>query len=103
MIKTNAPAKLQHYFGGVWKASKASEYANVVNPATLEVLSTVPMASDDDVEAVVQSAAAAFPGWRRTPPEDRIQYPRTTRFESKPIRKPQAYSLVNLLLRTVHF
>jgi malonate-semialdehyde dehydrogenase (acetylating)/methylmalonate-semialdehyde dehydrogenase len=27
-----------------------------------------------DVDAVVRSAAEAFPEWRRTPPEDRIQY-----------------------------
>jgi len=69
----SAPRKLEHYFGG-WKASKTTQYQDVVNPATAETLAQVPLAGTEDVEAVVQAAAAAFPEWRRTPPEDRIQY-----------------------------
>src|ERR1700685_3835068 len=68
------PRELTNHFGGEWKRSQASEYQGVVNPATAEVLARVPLGSSEDVDAVVQSAAAAYPGWRRTPPEDRIQY-----------------------------
>jgi malonate-semialdehyde dehydrogenase (acetylating) / methylmalonate-semialdehyde dehydrogenase len=62
------------YFGGKWKPSVSAEYSKVINPATAEVLAHAPVCTREDVDAVVGSAAAAFPAWRRTPPEDRIQY-----------------------------
>src|SRR3954470_21209655 len=65
--------KLTHYINGQWARSEASEWREVVNPATGEVLASVPMGAADDVNAAVEAAAAAFPEWRRTPPEDRIQ------------------------------
>jgi malonate-semialdehyde dehydrogenase (acetylating)/methylmalonate-semialdehyde dehydrogenase len=68
------PRELTNHFGGEWKRSQANEYLGVVNPATAEVLARVPLGSAEDVDAVVKAAAAAYPGWRRTPPEDRIQY-----------------------------
>ena len=47
----------------------------MVNPATGETLARSPIASKEDVNAAVTAAAAAaYPAWRRTPPEDRIQY-----------------------------
>ena len=36
-------------------------------------MADVPLSNADDVNAAVEAAAAAFPAWRRTPPEDRIQ------------------------------
>jgi malonate-semialdehyde dehydrogenase (acetylating)/methylmalonate-semialdehyde dehydrogenase len=45
-----------------------------MNPANGELLARVPHAQASDVAAVIEHAAAAFPAWRRTPPEDRIQY-----------------------------
>lgn len=70
----SAASELMNYSGGNWNRSKASEYLDVINPATAEKLAAVPMSTRNDVGAVVQAAAAAYPGWRRTPPEDRIQY-----------------------------
>ena len=67
-------AELLNYAGGAWIRSAASDYLPVVNPATSERLAGVPSGTKEDVDAVVRAAAAAFPGWRRTPPEDRIQY-----------------------------
>ena len=43
----------------------------VVNPATEDVVATVPEAGASGVDAAVASAAAAFDGWRRTTPKDR--------------------------------
>jgi malonate-semialdehyde dehydrogenase (acetylating) / methylmalonate-semialdehyde dehydrogenase len=68
-----APAKLPHYINGSWVDSTASEWISVVNPATGDDIATVPLAGSKEVDAAVEAAAAAFPGWRRTPPEDRIQ------------------------------
>lgn len=46
----------------------------LTNPATNEPIANVPLAEAHDVDDAVAAAAAAFPGWRRTPPQERIQY-----------------------------
>src|SRR3984885_8105047 len=66
--------ELTHYYRGTWRGSKSLDFRQVVNPATGETLARSPMAGKDDVDAAVAAAAAAYPEWRRTPPEDRIQY-----------------------------
>ncbi len=65
---------LLNYIGGAWQKSSATEFVNVTNPATAELLGRTPVSTKADVEAAVQAAAAAFPAWRRTPPGERIQY-----------------------------
>ncbi len=65
--------RIPHFIGGQWTASKASEWQDVVNPATGATLAKVPLADAAEVDAAVEAAAAAFPAWRRTPAEDRIQ------------------------------
>jgi malonate-semialdehyde dehydrogenase (acetylating)/methylmalonate-semialdehyde dehydrogenase len=65
--------RLTNFIGGQWTESSASDWREVVNPATAEILATVPMSGTAEVNAAVEAAAAAFPEWRRTPPEDRIQ------------------------------
>jgi malonate-semialdehyde dehydrogenase (acetylating)/methylmalonate-semialdehyde dehydrogenase len=65
--------KLTNFINGRWADSHATEWRDVINPATAEVLASVPMGSAADVNAAVEAASAAFPEWRRTPPEDRIQ------------------------------
>jgi malonate-semialdehyde dehydrogenase (acetylating)/methylmalonate-semialdehyde dehydrogenase len=66
-------ARLTNYINGRWTDSSATEWRDVINPATGETLAQVPMADAAEVNAAVEAAAAAFPEWRRTPPEDRIQ------------------------------
>ncbi len=65
--------KIPNYIDGRWQDSTASEWQNVVNPATGEVLAGVPLSSRDEVATAIAAAAAACPEWRRTPPQDRIQ------------------------------
>src|SRR5450631_1791257 len=65
--------KLTNYINGQWTDSRSSEWRDVVNPATGEILASVPLADAAEVATAVEAAAAAFPEWRRTPPEDRIQ------------------------------
>jgi len=67
-------SQLHNYINGRWSRSTASEYLNVINPASAEVLAQTPLSTGEDVNAAVEAAAAAFPEWRRTPPEERIQY-----------------------------
>ena len=61
-------------YAGSWRSSDVQDCADVINPATREKLARVPLGSKKDVDAVVQAAASAFPEWRRTPAEERIQY-----------------------------
>ena len=65
--------RLTNFINGRWTDSPATEWRDVINPATGEVLAQVPMADAQEVNQAVEAAAAAFPEWRRTPPEDRIQ------------------------------
>jgi malonate-semialdehyde dehydrogenase (acetylating)/methylmalonate-semialdehyde dehydrogenase len=65
--------RLTNYINGRWTDSSTSEWRDVTNPATGELLAQVPLSDTAEVNAAVESAAAAFPEWRRTPPEDRIQ------------------------------
>jgi malonate-semialdehyde dehydrogenase (acetylating)/methylmalonate-semialdehyde dehydrogenase len=65
--------KLSDFINGVWTTSPASEWREVVNPATGEVLASVPLGNAAVVNAAVEAASKAFVEWRRTPPEDRIQ------------------------------
>jgi malonate-semialdehyde dehydrogenase (acetylating) / methylmalonate-semialdehyde dehydrogenase len=65
--------KLTNFINGRWTDSPSTDLRDVVNPATGEVLAQVPLADANEVNQAVESAAAAFPEWRRTPPEDRIQ------------------------------
>jgi len=65
--------KVPHYINGSWVESTSSEWQDVTNPATGEVLARVPLAHLCEVAAAIDAAASAYPDWRRTPPEDRIQ------------------------------
>ena len=65
--------KVPNYINGQWVDSRASEWADVTNPATGETIARTPLSNSAEVAAAVEAAAAAFPEWRRTPPEDRIQ------------------------------
>ncbi len=61
-------------YAGSWRPSDVQDCADVINPATREKLARVPLGSKKDVDAAVHAAASAFPEWRRTPAEERIQY-----------------------------
>jgi malonate-semialdehyde dehydrogenase (acetylating)/methylmalonate-semialdehyde dehydrogenase len=51
---------------GEFVESKTSEWREVVNPATQEVLARVPFATADEIEAAIAGAAEAFKSWRKT-------------------------------------
>ncbi|AOY96078.1 methylmalonate-semialdehyde dehydrogenase (acylating) [Cupriavidus sp. USMAA2-4] len=52
---------------GEWVESAATEFRQVVNPATQEVLARVPLATAAEVNAAVGAAQQAFATWRHTP------------------------------------
>src|SRR5947199_5257894 len=57
--------------GGEWREATAHEQLEVVNPATEEIVDTVPAASPEDVELAVATAKRAFAEWSRTDAEHR--------------------------------
>ena len=71
---TTQVAELQNYVNGAWRRPATTEYLDVLNPATAEVLARTPLSTRTDVDAAVQAAAGAFAAWRRTPPGERVQY-----------------------------
>ncbi len=57
--------------GGEWRQAASSEELEVVNPATEEVVSSVPSGSSADVELAVETAKRALPEWAATDVEKR--------------------------------
>jgi aldehyde dehydrogenase (NAD+) len=55
----------EHWIGGAW-ASGSGERIEVLNPATGEVVATVPAGTPEDVDRAVAAARAALPGWSAT-------------------------------------
>ncbi len=60
--------RLPMWVGGHPHSPTTTRYGEVTNPATGEVIRHVPYGNAADVDAAVQSAAAAFPGWAASPP-----------------------------------
>ena len=65
---------MRNYVQGEWQQSAAVESLAVLNPATGEELGRTPLSPAAEVDAAVQAARRAFPGWRRVPVTERIQY-----------------------------
>ena len=70
---TGTAGTLQLYIGGRWVESTAKVTGEVRNPATNELLARVPMGGAEDVDRAVQAALKAYPGWRATPPVNRVR------------------------------
>lgn len=65
---------VRNYINGEWISSISREYLEITNPATAELLGKVPLSIPNDVDEAAQSAAMAFPMWKRVPPLERVQY-----------------------------
>ena len=72
--KAGDAAVLQNFIGGRWVSPQASGRLDVTNPANGEVLARVPLSGQEDVEAAVSAASAAFPDWQARPVGDRTQF-----------------------------
>jgi len=57
---------LHHWRNGKAFEGTADRFSDVTNPASGEVTAHLALATEDDVNAVVDAAAAAFPKWRDT-------------------------------------
>lgn len=63
-----------NYINGAWVPGSSSTVMDIVNPANQESIAQVALSEEADTTGAIEAAAAAFPDWRTTPPQDRIQY-----------------------------
>lgn len=66
--------EILNYINGEWIKPEVREYVDVVNPATGQVIAKTPLCGKDVVDVAAKAASEAFPAWRRTPVQDRVQY-----------------------------
>lgn len=63
----------QMFIGGEWRDAVSGETLNSVNPATEEVIATIPNASDADIDLAVEAAQEGLREWQSYPPMKRTQ------------------------------
>lgn len=61
------PLKVPNLIGGKFVDSQACAIIDVINPATQEVVSEVPLTTYEEFKAAVSAAKQAYPSWRNTP------------------------------------
>lgn len=62
------------YYGGQWHEALSGKRKEVTNPATGEVVGSVPAASREDAARAIDSAAEAFPDWSERTASERSQF-----------------------------
>ncbi|MEU0490316.1 aldehyde dehydrogenase family protein [Nocardiopsis sp. NPDC006139] len=62
------------YIDGAWRDSASDEALDVIDPATEQVIDTVPAGDPKDVDAAVAAAAAALPAWSALAPGRRVTH-----------------------------
>lgn len=67
----NGVPRYRHFINGQWVDSTVKEWIEVENPATGQVIASVPKGSPDDADRALVAAQAAQPGWEAMPPVER--------------------------------
>jgi malonate-semialdehyde dehydrogenase (acetylating)/methylmalonate-semialdehyde dehydrogenase len=65
--------RLKYLVGGEWRDTASGVYYEITNSSTGETMAEAPRCTAEEVDAAVEAAAAAFPGWRDTPITERVQ------------------------------
>jgi 1-pyrroline dehydrogenase len=68
---TLSATRTRMFINGEWVDSGGGETAEVLNPATEEVIAEVPRGTPEDADRAVDAAAAAFAEWSETTPAER--------------------------------
>src|SRR2546428_13186309 len=63
--------ELHNFVGGEWVAAAGGATFDDHDPFTDEVVARAAAGTGDDARRAVDAAAAAFPGWWRTPPAEK--------------------------------
>ena len=62
--KLPEPVETRNFLNNEFRSSEAQQWAEVADPATGHLVSRVPMSTDAELSAAIDSAEAAFPIWR---------------------------------------
>ena len=60
------PLNTQNFLDNKFVESKATQWIDLHDPATNNLVTRVPQSTDEELKAAVESAKKAFPEWRRT-------------------------------------
>jgi aminomuconate-semialdehyde/2-hydroxymuconate-6-semialdehyde dehydrogenase len=63
--------RVANFIDGQFRPPCSGKYLPDAEPATGRVIAEIPEGGPEDVDAAVAAASRAFPGWRRTPAEER--------------------------------
>ncbi|RZS31333.1 aldehyde dehydrogenase (NAD+) [Herbihabitans rhizosphaerae] len=66
-----AAARTGHFIAGAY-SDQSTDRIDVVNPATEDVIASIPAGTEADVDTAVRAAAAAFPAWSATDDAARV-------------------------------
>lgn len=64
--KVDQPLDTQNFLDNKFIASKATQWIDLHDPATNNLVTRVPQSTDEELKAAVDSAEKAFPAWRAT-------------------------------------
>ena len=64
--KIASPENTPYFLDNEFRASRATEFIDLFDPATNNLVTRVPQMTDDELRAAVDSAQRAFPAWRAT-------------------------------------
>ena len=82
-----------HYINGQAVTDNDARTQAIYNPATGQITRSVALADKPTVEKAIAAAAAAYPGWRQTPPVKRARI----MFRFKDILEQHANEMISLL------
>jgi malonate-semialdehyde dehydrogenase (acetylating)/methylmalonate-semialdehyde dehydrogenase len=66
--------KILNYINGSWVEPSVDTFLDVIDPGTGELIAKTPVCGNSDLDAAAKAAEKAFPGWRRMPAQERIQF-----------------------------
>ena len=61
------PRSVQQLINGEFTESTTTEWIDITNPATQEVIAKVPQSTPEEIEQAIKTASEAFQSWRTTP------------------------------------
>lgn len=71
-MQLDIPYHLENYIGGNFIGPLSGQFIDNFNPATGDLYGQIPNSNDKDVDAAVNAAAKAFPGWSSATAEKRF-------------------------------
>lgn len=64
--KIASPVDTKYFLDNEFVDSKTTEWIDLYDPATNNLVTRVPQSTEEELKAAVDSAAKAFPGWKAT-------------------------------------